>query len=345
MKWNSKKYLMIPLAMFVLISCQSQETQKSERDFNPLMGPYLGQNPPGLTAEVFAPGIVSTEHGEFCSVFSPDGNEFYFALTGAPYPVIVAMRQINGQWTEPEIAPFSGKYLDYDMAFTPDGKRLFFCSQRPLGGDGPPSNNTDIWYVEREDTGWSEPKHLQGAVNSDAQEYYPIFAQNGTLYFSSTRAGGHGGADIYRARFENGNYLEPENLGPPINTENFEGDLFIAADESYIIVTCYGRPDSLGSGDLYIGFRKEDGSWSPLENMGTSVNSRANEHCPILSPDGKYLFFSSGRSRYPEYSKEAITYSEKIAMMNSWCNGRNEDIYWVDAKIIEKFKPHIRRPD
>jgi hypothetical protein len=212
-----------------------------------------------------------------------------------------------------------------------------------MDGIGPPNDHTDIWYVNRDGAGWSKARHLEGPINSNAQEYYPIFAQNGTLYFSSTRPGGHGGADIYRARFENGTYLEPENLGTPINTENFEGDLFVAADESHIIVTCYGRSDSIGSGDLYISFRGEDGSWSSIKNMGASVNSTANEHCPILSPDGKYLFFSSGRSRHPEYSKEAITFEEKVAKMNSWGNGRNEDIYWVDAKIIENLKPEEQK--
>jgi hypothetical protein len=224
------------------------------------------------------------------------------------------------------------------MSFTPDGKRLFFCSRRPLDGYGPPIDQVDFWFVEREGIEWSEPKHLEGPVNSDALEYYPIFSQNGTLYFSSTRPGGYGGGDIYRARLENGVYLEPENLGPIINTENFEGDLYIAADESYIIVTCYGRSDTIGSGDLYISFLQEDGSWSPMKNMGASVNSEANEHCPILSPDGKYLFFSSGRSRHSNYSEKAITFQEKVEMMNSWGNGRNEDIYWVDARIIDTLR-------
>jgi hypothetical protein len=209
-----------------------------------------------------------------------------------------------------------------------------------LDGDGPPTDNTDFWFVERDGTGWSEARHLEGPVNSDAQEYYPIFAQNGTLYFCSLRPGGFGGGDIYRARPENGKYPEIENLGPPINTENFEGDLYIAADESYIIVTCYGRPDSIGSGDLYISFRQEDGAWSPLKNMGAAINTAANEHCPILSPDGKYLFFSSGRSRHPNFSKEPITLIAKIAMMNSWGNGRNEDIYWIDARIIDSLRPN-----
>jgi hypothetical protein len=75
-----------------------------------------------------------------------------------------------------------------------------------------------------------------------------------------------------------------------------------------------------------------------MKNMGASVNSEANEHCPILSPDGKYLFFSSGRSRHSNYSEEAITFKEKAEMMNSWGNGRNEDIYWVDARIIDTLR-------
>jgi len=311
--------------------------QKDESSL--LKGPYLGYKPPGITPEIFAPGVVSTGNSEFCSVFSPDGNEFYWSVSGAPYPVIVVMRNVNDYWSEPEICSFSGKYLDYDMAFTPRGNRLFFCSQRPSEGNSPPTDHTDIWFVEREETGWSEPIHLEGPVNSKANEYYPIFAQNGTLYFSSAMVGGYGNGDIYLSRFENGIFMEPENLGATINTENGEGDLFIAPDESYIIVTCYGRSDAIGSGDLYISFRQENGSWSPMKNMGPNVNSVANEHCPIVSPDGKYLFFSSGRSRHSDYSQQAITYNEKVRIMNTCGNGWNEDIYWMDAKIIEELKP------
>ncbi len=333
---KNKWILLLAACAFAILTIVSSCARQDELPV--IEGPYLGQKPPGMTAEIFAPGIVSTEHGEFCSVFSSDGNEFYWSISGAPYPVIAAMRQDNGRWTQPEIPSFSGKYPDLDMGFTPDGKRLFFCSQRPLDGNGPPRDNTDFWYVERDGAGWSEARHLDGPVNSKAQEYYPIFAQNGTLYFCSTRPSGFGAGDVYCARFENGVYLEPENLGPPINTENFEGDLLIAGDESYIIVTCYGRPDSLGSGDLYISFRQENGAWLPLKNMGSAINSPANEHCPILSPDGKYLLFSSGRSRHPNYSEQPITLNQKLEMMNSWGNGRNEDIYWIDAHIIDTLR-------
>ena len=78
-----------------------------------------------------------------------------------------------------------------------------------------------------------------------------------------------------------------------------------------MIVSSSGRPDSLGSADLYISFKKEDGSWTNLKNMGSTINSRELDYCPMLSPDGKYLFFTSKRSG-------------------------SGDIYWVDAKIINK---------
>jgi Tol biopolymer transport system component len=292
-----------------------------------------------MVPEMFSPGIVSTGFNEFASVFSPDGSLFFYSMAGAPFPVLVMLEQNKGVWQEPRIAPFSGKYLDYDMNFTPDGKRLFFCSRRPVTKDEAPKKDTDIWYVERLANGWSQPKHLDYPLNSEASEYYPVFTRSGALYFSSTRKGGKGGADIYRSNYINGNFGTPQNLGDPINTTGSEGDLYVDLDEEYIIVTCYGRSDSLGSGDLYIAFRRKDGSWSQLVNMGPGINSPANEHCPMLTHDGKYLFFSSRRSINPQYFRRSITLEDKIKMMSAPGNGSSEDIYWVDARIIDKFKP------
>ena len=330
-----KKVILFISVLFFVINCFTQKKQ----DFPVLKGPYMGQKTPGRIPEMFLPGIVSTKFSEFCSVFSPDGSTFYYSLSGAPFPVIVMMEQRNGVWSKPMVAPFSGKYLDYDMNVTPDGKRLFFCSRRPVEGKGPPKKDTDFWYVEKQGKGWSEPIHLDYPINSDGKEYYPVFTKTGTMYFSSTREGGKGGGDIYRSRYINGVYTPPENLGDAINSKGGEGDLYIAPDEKYIIITCYGRPDSLGSGDLYISFLTSNGSWSMMINMGESINSSANEHCPMLSPDGKYLFFSSRRSIHPKYREKPITFDEKVKMMNRPGDGRNEDIYWVDAKIIEELKP------
>ena len=91
--------------VFVFNGCAQQD------NFPVLQGPYLGQKPPGLTPEIFAPGIISTEHEEFKAVFSPDGKELYYQLWGAPFPVILMMKEENGVWTKPQVAPFSGHII------------------------------------------------------------------------------------------------------------------------------------------------------------------------------------------------------------------------------------------
>jgi Tol biopolymer transport system component len=122
-----------------------------------------------------------------------------------------------------------------------------------------------------------------------------------------------GGSDIYRSEYGSGQYKKPENLGRAINTEANEGDVCVAPDESFLIVSSSGRPDSYGKGDLYISIRQKDGSWSYAENMGETINSSETEYCPMLSPDGKYLFFTSRKSG-------------------------NGDIYWVDARSIQNLR-------
>ena len=130
-------------------------------------GPYFGQPAPGRAPEVFAPGVVSTGMNELNSVFSPDGTEFYFTIEGPRRWVIMVSYLREGVWTRPEAAAFQGRYGGVDMAFSPDGNRLYYCSLRPLSGTGDPSETADIWYVERTDDGWSEPINPVPPINSE----------------------------------------------------------------------------------------------------------------------------------------------------------------------------------
>lgn len=299
--------------LVVLVGWLPQEKQTSKEDFPILKSPYLGQKPPGMTPEVFAPGIISTEKSELNSVFTPDGKEFYFTIKepNKGYTIMYTKQEKN-QWLKPKIVPFSGIYSDVDMCISHDGKRMFFCSMRPLRKGGKSPKGIQIWSVARVGNSWGEPKNLGSPVNDGEMSVYPTITRDGTLYFQSRRPGGFGGRDVYRSRYVNGTYQEPENLGNAINSQYNEGDVFIAPDESFLIV-CIEHPDSYGEGDLYISFRKEDGSWTKAKNMGKTINSSAYEYCPMLSPDGKYLFFTSKQTG-------------------------NGDIYWVDAKIIEIIK-------
>lgn len=300
-------------------------------------GPYLGQAPPGATPQVFAPGIVSTRMDELNSVFSPDERLFLYSvkLPDRRQHVMLYMELREGRWSEPRTLPFSGRYHDADPAFSPDGRRVFFISQRPLPGTDEPKADWDLWSVERAGDAWSEPEHLGRTLNTDSLECYPSLTRDGTLYFCSGREGGHGSTDIWRARLADGVYGTPENLGPAINSAQGEGDVYVAPDESYIVFVS-GRDGGVGSNDLWVSFREEDDSWSPARNMGEPINSNAVEYCPVVSPDGRYLFFTSYR-RNPPAPDAPLSYQDLIELYDRPGNTLG-DIYWVDASVIHDLR-------
>lgn len=327
---NQKTYSLIFILGIVFFSnhCTHQS------NLSELKGEYLGQNPPGPVPEVFAAGIVSTGFDELNSVFSPDGKEFYFSikLPGQVRHTMMVMKSENNRWSAPTVLPFSGQYGDADPAFSANGKRLFFISQRPLNDDGE-LKDWDIWYVDRKGDDWSTPKPLKSPVNSDQHEICPSITNDATLYFSSNRTGKF---KIYRSRFRNGSYLEPENIGNIINPESSEGDLFIARDESYIIFSAR-RSDGFGRNDLYISFRTPDDFWTITKNMGAKINSSTVEYCPYISPDEKFLFFTCYRKSSKQVHQRITTYQDFHQIYSKPQNGLG-DIYWVDAKVIEELK-------
>lgn len=326
-------------ALLVVISIwRCCPDQSGKQRSTGLSGEYLGQPAPGDSAVLFAPGIVSTREAERDACFSPDGSEFYYSMTGLPHFVILEMKLENGKWTGPAVARFSGYYSDIEPSYSPDGKRIFFSSNRPLDETGEPKPDFDIWYVEKTGDGWSEAVNIGLPVNTEKNEFYPSISNDGTLYLTASYEGSMGFEDIYKSELVDGKYTEPVNLGAAINSNLYEYNSFIAPDESYIIYSGHGRRDGFGSGDLYISFRQEDGSWSTAVNMGERVNSAFLDYCPYVSPDGKYLFFSSNRKAGKPYSETGTTYEQLLKALESPENGLG-DIYWIDAGIIEQLKP------
>jgi Tol biopolymer transport system component len=155
--------------------------------------------------------------------------------------------------------------------------------------------------VERTAQGWSDPIHLGPEVNSDGDELYHSASADGTLYFASgppaPAAGKH--YDIYRARASGRGFSAREALGAAINTTPAPGDAGpqaawdfnpeISADGTLLVFTSL-RPGGHGLGDLYAS-RLVAGQWSRAKNLGSSVNTAADEYHPTLSRDGKELYF------------------------------------------------------
>src|SRR5580658_2112220 len=151
----------IPLIMFgqTTMSSQSVQTAASPKNF-------IDSN---SKAKAFAEGVISTPYTEWATSFTPDGKTVY-SSQGAVYWTIVCSRLTDGKWAKPKVAPFSGQWNDTDPFVSPDGRHLFFISNRPVDGadQSKPNKNYHIWYVDHlSGDEWSAPHHLDAPINSD----------------------------------------------------------------------------------------------------------------------------------------------------------------------------------
>jgi Tol biopolymer transport system component len=285
--------------------------------------------------ELFGIGVFTTGEWDFFVAFTPDQQTAYFCRANGSftYFTILQSQLRNGQWSAPEIAPFSGRWSDADPHMSPDGSKLFFISNRPDGGDAARADY-DIVVVERTATGWSEPRRLPAPINDGFTEWSPSVSTNGNLYFGSARPGGKGGNDLYMARWNGSAYEQPENLGDSINTARGEVEPWIAPDESYMVFSGQNRTDGMGGFDLYYAERRE-GVWQKARLLPAPINSTAGDFNQSVSPDGKWLYFSSTRSVFDKMPTQRLSYGEMMRRLASPGNGLG-DIYRVAMSDVVK---------
>lgn len=308
------KAILLVLTSQNILFAQTRNTSKTPYD-------YLGQTPPGLKAELFHGGkLVDHEKGEIRSfnvAFSPDGKEMFFSYYKGteenPHPEyeIMTFQLIKGEWVGPKTASFSGVFSDVDINFTPDGKYIFFASDRPQ----PHSASLDIYYSIKTEEGWSDPIYAGTDINTNEGEVYPSISKKGNVFFRSSRSGGYGGSDIYRAQWVHGNFLNVQNLGPNVNSPHGQSNSVISPDESYLLL-CTSRPETGDIGHIYVSFQIGDNVWTQAVSLGPEVNTDAGAGAPTLSPDGKYLFF---KKRFEP----------------------DRGLYWISTEIIERLRDKI----
>jgi hypothetical protein len=281
----------------------------------------VGQPVPADTPQVFAPGIVSTDAVELNGVFSPDLREFFFArLIGGVQTLHHSILE-GGVWSAPRplhLFPGETRATADDMALSPDGQQLYFLGRHPHEHD-PEGTSTDIWVSERVNGRWATARVVPPPVSTGASEVYPVVVADGSLYFTSNRPGGFGPSDLYCAqRLRDGTFAQPVNVGPPINSEFGTGDTYVSPDERFMVFGSR-RPPSSGSADLFVSYRKDDGTWSEPVNLGGTINSPMIEYCPMITPDGAFLFFSR---RNP----------------GTWADAKEGDVFWISARIIDDIR-------
>ena len=273
---------------------------------------YLAQEKPTTTPKIFAKDLISkSDQSEFGSIFSKDGKEFFYGVDIDGRTEIRYVQFKKEQWTQPVTILSHEKYGYNDPFLSPDEQELYYISNQPMNGKGE-SKDIDIWYSKRTNNGWSEPINAGPNINSAKEEYYISFTDEGKMYFSTNinaEENRQGNFDIYTSERINGQYQPKQKLGPAINTNAYEADVFVAPDESYMIFCATRRDVGLGRGDLYISFKDEKGNWTPSKNMGAPINSKNHELCPFVTADGQYLFYTS-----------------------------NQDIYWVSTEVLNAFR-------
>ena len=258
-------------------------------------------NPPRSDrAELFAPDVISTRDYERDGTFSPDGNTFYFTKrTIWPYFSAICVSHFrHGRWTEPDVASFSGQYPDATPFVSGDGLRLYFASRRPV--EGTPSEY-NIWMVTRVGDSWSTPQRLPQPINGRGGVINPIETRSGALYFMRANE-----ARLYVSRRRGAEWAEPVPVADT-TPGTAETSAYVDPDERYLIVAIAGRSDALSTAegiypraDLYTRERVGD-SWSAPRHLPPPINSAAEEGSPVVSPDRRFLYFTSERGPLTEH--------------------------------------------
>ncbi len=279
-------------------------------------GPYLGEEPPGLTPIMFGQYLAAPEHHKHSApAFSPDGQEMFFSVYfNYEYPQnILYTKQVNGVWADPEVAFFSGVYQEGGPVFSPDGKRVYFYSKRPQEPDTVQLEEANIWYIEKIDSVWSNPKFLEGPVNDyEGSSSVQSFTPDGNAIIGHSK--GLPNYDFLLSQTTNDNWSEPISFGPPVcDPDIVEGNALMTPDGQNLIFFRYD-PNNRSLAGLYMCEKSGNGSWSEPKRMG-DMFCNGESRFSMLSPDNKYMFFTSYRSG-------------------------PEEIYWVDASIVDTLKKY-----
>jgi outer membrane protein OmpA-like peptidoglycan-associated protein len=317
---------------------------------------YISYNPSGTWTEP-VPIPIAPDKNVGTAGLSADGQKMMIFMGGVDDPGNLYQITRSGQsWSKPSIlsASINSKYLETTASITPDGKTIYFASNRPGGKGG-----LDIYRTELLPNGtWSAPVNLGEPVNTPDDEDAPfIHPDMKTLYFTSNGHNTMGGRDIFMTKLINGKWTKPENMGYPINTTANDNYFTLIADGSRAYFSS-DRKGGYGAQDIYYMDMPPNAAGIPLTMIkGKIINGETGKPIPtkiyvidnktnkrldfVYDPDpetGSYLIILPPAGNY-----DIVVESDEFLPYTVNVNVPNQDYFYELYQQI-KLKP-IRQFD
>lgn len=262
---------------------------------------------------------TNSKENDFCpSVVEKDGfDHLYFSstrkeakgkktsgITGEKFSDLFMIKlDRQGKWSD--AAPLDSLNTEYDEGschLADDGRDLYFTSCKKEKGK---KLGCQIYKASKVDGVWMNPERVDILADSISFGHPAISPDGNTLYFSSRKDGGFGGADLWYCEKEGSAWGKPKNMGPVINTKGDELFPFMRADGSLYFSS--DRHPNMGGLDIYKAYRDENKKWV-VNNLKPPFNSNGNDFGIYYYSDKDKGFFTSDRKGS---RKEDIYYFEK----------------------------------
>ena len=295
---------------------QQEKEQQSEKN-------TVGFAPKNLGA------TVNSKMSEYLPSQTIDGTQLFFTRRVDTYneDFYGSSRQKTSPWenAQPLKGSLNTPQSEGAMMISQDGNWLVFTGcYRPDSYGG-----CDLYISYKNKEGWSAAKNLGNRINSDQWESQPCLSPDKReLYFASRKPGGLGGSDLYVSRLQdNGQWSDPENLGPGINSAADEQCPFIHADNQTLYFTSSYWP-GYGDDDLFMVRKVAEGKWSAPKNLGYPINTIDREGTLFITADGKTAYYASERKdSYGGLDLYSFELNPSI---------RPYETRWVTGKVTDK---------
>ena len=266
------------------------------------------------------------------ATFQPNGSSMFFTRNGTSLnkqnayclQLLEAKSSDGNNWQKAEVIPFCRKSSNYmHPAISPDGKSLFFVSDK-AGGQG----GTDIYISRKQKNRWSRPENLGEQINTDGHEGFPFMHPNGKLYFCSKGHLGLGGFDIFMTETkEDGAWATPINLGAPINSPADDISIFIdeaeekgvftssraGGDDDIFLLSFIPQAIAINTGyeTTAIIEKEAENVAQPLETMSSTINPTPIEMA--VAKETKVAIIAKGIpvEKVPKFQEQETTITKE----------------------------------